>query len=89
MGAVDNTADQQARDEIQAKADIINDVAYEIEDKWVISPQNTRMRENFKVNIPNLQYMLWFFTEIAHKKIPWGILPILKMSLAIFKTYSA
>jgi hypothetical protein len=33
LGAVDKTADQQARDEIKRHADGINDLAYVVEDR--------------------------------------------------------
>ena len=33
LGAVDMTADTQAREEIQEQANRINDLAYEVEDK--------------------------------------------------------
>lgn len=35
LGAVDKTADTQAREEIQQQAERINDLAYELEDKYV------------------------------------------------------
>ena len=37
MNAVDGTADEQARQEIQEHADRINDIAYEIEDRSVFA----------------------------------------------------
>lgn len=35
LGAVDKTAEEQARHEIQEYAEKINNIAYEIEDKYV------------------------------------------------------
>lgn len=35
--SMDMTADSQARREVQVLAEQINDIAYELEDKWVLS----------------------------------------------------
>ena len=34
LSSIDKTADSQARTEVQELANTINDIAYELEDKW-------------------------------------------------------
>lgn len=61
LGAVDSTADVQARAEIHAQAQKINDVAYEIESRSVRATclvSNTSLPNNQKVmQVPYFSYL--------------------------------
>ncbi len=52
MGAVDATADRQAREEVRQLADKINDVAYEMEDRSVPVPVRSTSSHALSWSVP-------------------------------------
>lgn len=82
--SIDDTADKQAKAEIEAQAEAINTLAYEVEERWVrdfLCKKNVRFITSITfLTVRNSMWYLIFLKKKKRKKsVSWQTLGVEKM----------